>query len=89
MTGQRSSEHPFFDLTLATQPYRKMMPRLPDGNGFFIVFPLFFPQFQVFFGIISFASVSAGGQIYAWVDCNRYPAVITHKLHFEAFCDDF
>ena len=65
------------------------MPRLPDGNGFLIIFPLFFKQFQAFFWVISFASVSAGDQTYAWVDCNRHPPVITPILHFSAFCDDF
>jgi hypothetical protein len=66
-----------------------MMPRLPDGNGFLIIFPFFFLQFQVFFWVISFSSVSAGGQTYAWADCYRYPFVITPVLHFLLFCDDF
>jgi hypothetical protein len=66
-----------------------MTPRLPDGNGFLVIFHLFFLQFQVLFWVISFASVSAGGQTYAWADCNRHPLVITPVLHFSVFCDAF
>jgi hypothetical protein len=66
-----------------------MTPRLPDGNGFWVIFPLFFLQFQMVFWDISFASVSAGGQTDAWTDRNRHPTVITPILHFSAFCDTF
>jgi hypothetical protein len=99
------AEYPFTGCTIATEPYRKMTPRLPDGNQM-----IFFPSelagrldqsFNFHFLQLNFHAISGAfhhiylqqmlgcGGISPGSDCNRHPPVITLILHFSAFCDTF